>query len=140
MTISPDNYCSVMEGRIFVKSKETMAKIRVKNLLLRTYIGFNPEELINKQDVMINLEIEALIPEEALKTDEPDGIYDYKVVTKEIIHYVQEGHFKLREVLTQNLLSLIMKDERVVWAKVEVDKPHALRFAKSVSFEMEAHR
>ena len=42
-----------------------MAKIRVKNLLIRTYIGFNPDELTNKQDVIINLEIEAEIPEEA---------------------------------------------------------------------------
>ncbi len=117
-----------------------MAKIRVKNLLLRTYIGFNPEELVNKQDVIINLEIEASIPEEALRTDEPEGIYDYKVITKEIIQYVQEGHFKLLEVLAHHLLSLIMKDERVTWAKVEVDKPHALRFAKSVSLEMEARR
>ncbi|MCW0483773.1 dihydroneopterin aldolase [Gaoshiqia sediminis] len=117
-----------------------MAKIRVKNLLLRTYIGFNPEELINKQDVIINLEIEAIIPEEALLADEPDGIYNYKTITKKIIAYVQEGHFKLLEVLTQNLLNMIMEDERVVWAKVEVDKPHALRFAESVSFEMEAHR
>ncbi|MGD9929659.1 MAG: dihydroneopterin aldolase [Mangrovibacterium sp.] len=117
-----------------------MAKIRVKDLLLRTYIGFNPEELINKQDVIINLEIEAIIPEEALQADEPDGIYNYKTITKKIIAYVQEGHFKLLEVLTQNLLNMIMEDERVVWAKVEVDKPHALRFAESVSFEMEAHR
>ncbi len=117
-----------------------MAKIRIKDLLLRTYIGFNPEELINKQDVIINVEIEALIPEKALRTDEPVGIYDYKVITKEITHYVQEGRFKLLEVLTQNLLSLIMNDDRVIWAKVEVDKPHALRFAKSVSFEMEARR
>jgi len=117
-----------------------MAKIRIKDLLLRTYIGFNPEELINKQDVIINVEIEALIPEKALRTDEPEGIYDYKVITKEITHYVQEGRFKLLEVLTQNLLSLIMNDDRVIWAKVEVDKPHALRFAKSVSFEMEARR
>jgi len=117
-----------------------MAKIRIKNLLLRTYIGFNPEELENKQDVIINIEIEAFIPEEALVADEPVGIYDYKTITKKIIAFVQEGHFKLLEVLAQSLLSLIMEDELVVWAKVEVDKPHALRFAESVSFETEAHR
>ncbi|MCD6354523.1 MAG: hypothetical protein J7L95_03150 [Prolixibacteraceae bacterium] len=34
-----------------------MARIRVKNLLIRTNIGFNPEELANKQDVIINVEI-----------------------------------------------------------------------------------
>jgi len=117
-----------------------MAKIRVKNLLLRTYIGFNPDELVNKQDVIINVEIEASISAEALTADEPDGIYNYKVITKRIIAYVQEGHFKLLEVLTSNLLDMIMEDERVTYAKVEVDKPHALRFAESVSYEMEARR
>ncbi len=117
-----------------------MAKIRVKNLLIRTYIGFNPDELVNKQDVIINLEIETTIPEGALVMDEPEGIYDYKSITKKVITYVQEGRFKLLEVLTNNILDLIMEDERVRWAKVEVDKPHALRFAESVSFEMERSR
>ena len=117
-----------------------MARIRVKNLLIRTYIGFNPDELVNKQDVIINLEIEAEIPEEALLSDEPDGIYNYKTITKKVITYVQEGRFKLLEVLTKNLLDMILEDKRVTWAKVEVDKPHALRFAESVSFEMEAGR
>ncbi|RKD92349.1 FolB domain-containing protein [Mangrovibacterium diazotrophicum] len=117
-----------------------MAKIRVKNLLLRTYIGFNPDELVNKQDVVINVEIEATVPDSALQEDEPDGIYDYKLITKKIIAHVQDGQFKLLEVLTSNLLNMIMEDERVTYAKVEVDKPHALRFAESVSFEMEARR
>jgi D-erythro-7,8-dihydroneopterin triphosphate epimerase len=117
-----------------------MAIIRVKNLLLRTFIGFNPEEIANKQDVIINIEIEADIPEEALQKDEPNGIYDYKIVTKKIIGLVQDNRFKLLEVLTRNILDLIMADERVSRARVEVDKPHALRFAESVSFEMEAVR
>lgn len=117
-----------------------MALIRVKNLLLRTFIGFNPEEIANKQDVIINIEIEADIPEEALLADEPEGIYNYKTITKQIIGLVQDNRFKLLEVLTKNILDMIMTDERVSWARVEVDKPHALRFAESVSFEMEAER
>ncbi|WP_167610797.1 dihydroneopterin aldolase [Maribellus sediminis] len=117
-----------------------MAIIRVKNLLIRTYIGFNPEELINKQDVVINIEIETDIPEAALEADEPDDIFDYKTVTKKVISLVQEGQFKLLEVLTKKILDLVMEDERVTWAKVEVDKPHALRFAESVSLQMEARR
>jgi D-erythro-7,8-dihydroneopterin triphosphate epimerase len=117
-----------------------MALIRVKNLLLRTYIGFNPEEITNKQDVVINIEIEADIPGEALLVDEPVGIYNYKTITKQIIELVQDNRFKLLEVLTKNIIDLIMTDERVFRARVEVDKPHALRFAESVSFEMEASR
>jgi len=117
-----------------------MALIRVKNLLLRTFIGFNPEELANKQDVIINIEIEAEIPEEALLSDEPVGIYNYRTITKQVIEMVQDNRFKLLEVLTKNILDLIMLDERVSRARVEVDKPHALRFAESVSFEMEAKK
>lgn len=114
-----------------------MAKIRVKNLLIRTFIGFNPEELVNKQDVIINMEIETDIPDSALEADEPVDIFDYKTITKQVIKLVQEGQFKLLEVLTKSILDLIMADEKVKWAKVEVDKPHALRFAESVSLEME---
>ena len=117
-----------------------MAKIKIKDLLIRTYIGFNPEELVNKQDVVINMEIEAKIPEDALQKDEPEDIFDYKTITKKIIAHVQDGRFKLLEVLTQSILDLIMAEEKVTWARVEVDKPHALRFAQSVSIEMEAKK
>ena len=117
-----------------------MTKIKVKNLLLRTYIGFNPEEQENKQDVIINFEIETDVSPEVLETDEPDGILDYKVITKKIIGLVQNGRFNLLEVLTKRILDLIMEDEKVKRAKVEVDKPHALRFAGSVSLEMEKNR
>ncbi|SRR5690554_792269 len=114
-----------------------MARIKVKNLLLRTYIGFNPEELVNKQDVIINYEIETDIPHEALEVDEPVGILDYKTITKKVIALVQDGRFKLLEVLTQKILDLILEDKQAKWARVEVDKPHALRFAESVSLIME---
>ena len=117
-----------------------MAVIRVKDLLIRTYIGFNPDELVNKQDVLINLEMETDIPAEALEADEPVVIFDYKTVTKKVIALVQDGRFKLLEVLTKQILDLIMEDERISRARVEVDKPHALRFAESVSLQMEAKR
>lgn len=117
-----------------------MAIIRIKKLLIRTYIGFNPDELVNKQDVVINLEIETDIPRQALINDEPEGIYDYKNVTKQVISLVQEGRFKLLEVLTQRILDLVMSDSQVKRATVKVDKPHALRFAESVSVEMEQCR
>lgn len=117
-----------------------MARIKVKDLLLRTYIGFNPEELVNKQDVIINFEIETNIPKKAMEADEPVDILDYKTITKKVIKLVQEGRFKLLEVLTQKILDLIMENEKVQWARVEVDKPHALRFAESVSLTMESSR
>lgn len=116
-----------------------MALIRIKDLLIRTIIGFNPDERKNRQDVLINIEIE-VDTQKAIETDESEGIYDYKVITKQVISLVQESQFNLLERLTHEILLLIMEDERVMRARVEVDKPHALRFAESVSVIMEEQR
>lgn len=116
-----------------------MAVIRVKNLLIRTYIGFNPDELRNKQDVVINMTIKVNV-EEAIKNDDVENSYNYKTITKKVITLVQEGKFKMLENLTQQILDLILLNPQVEWAKVEVDKPHALRFAESVSIELESSR
>lgn len=116
-----------------------MALIRIKDLLIRTIIGFNPDERKNRQDVLINIEIE-VNTRKAIETDESEGIYDYKAITKQVISLVQESEFNLLERLTHEILILIMNDKRVMRARVEVDKPHALRFAESVSVVMEEQR
>ncbi|HZH71044.1 MAG TPA: FolB domain-containing protein [Mariniphaga sp.] len=117
-----------------------MARIKVKNLLLRTYIGLKKEEQDNLQDVVINFEIDADVPDKAIHEDAPDGIVNYRTVTKKIIALVQENRYNLLEVLTHKILDLIFEEDSVKWAKVEVDKPHALRFAESVSITMERNR
>ena len=116
-----------------------MAIIRIKNLLVRTIIGFNPEERVNRQDVLINLEIEVDVSK-AVSTDHQEGIYNYKAITKSLITFVSESKYNLLETLTYEVLQLVMKDERVTRAKVEIDKPHALRFSESVSVIMEEKR
>ena len=116
-----------------------MAVIRIKNLLIPTIIGFNPEERINLQDVIINLEIEVDISK-AVITDHQDSIYNYKTITKSIISFVSESNYNLLEKLSYEVLRMIMEDERLLRAKVEIDKPKALKFSDSVSVELEAKR
>jgi D-erythro-7,8-dihydroneopterin triphosphate epimerase len=53
---------------------------------------------------------------------------------------VEDGQFMLLEKLASEVLELVMENELVCQAKVEVDKPHALRFADSVSVSMSASR
>jgi D-erythro-7,8-dihydroneopterin triphosphate epimerase len=116
-----------------------MALIRIKNLLVPAIIGFNPEERINRQDVLINLEID-VDASEAVATDNEDIIYNYKTITKSIIDFVSGSEYHLLEKLTHEVLQLVMNDQRVIRAKVEIDKPRALRFSESVSVELEAKR
>jgi D-erythro-7,8-dihydroneopterin triphosphate epimerase len=111
------------------------AIIRITNLRLRTYIGFNPEERSKQQDVVINVEIHHDIKAAALE-DDVSGALNYKVITKAIIEHVEEGRFLLLEKLVNDLVAICSRDSAVNRALVTVDKPHALRFADSVSLTL----
>ncbi|MCP3851652.1 MAG: dihydroneopterin triphosphate 2'-epimerase [Gammaproteobacteria bacterium] len=116
-----------------------MANIHIKNLRLRTYIGFNEEEKIKKQDIIVNILIryDASI---AMVSDSVDDACNYKVLTKKIIALVEERSFGLLEKMAADIISVIATADKVLEATVEIDKPHALRFADSVSIEMEYKR
>ena len=108
--------------------------IRIKNLRLRTIIGIYDWERVEKQDVIINIEFE-VDSENAIETDKIENTLDYKDLNKEIIEAVESSRFYLLEKLTHTVLQIVMKDKRIIRAKVEVDKPGALRFSDSVSVE-----
>lgn len=115
------------------------AIIRITNLRLRTFVGFNPEERSKQQDVVINVEIHHTAAAAALQDDVSQAL-DYKAVSKAIIRHVESGRFLLLEKLTADLLAICTSNPAVTRARVTVDKPHALRFADSVSFTLEFDR
>ena len=79
------------------------AIINIRNLRLRTFIGFNPEEMEKKQDVVINIEINYAVRQGVLD-DHVDDALNYKVITKRVIHLVEEGRFLLLEKLVADVL------------------------------------
>ncbi|QIB50991.1 MULTISPECIES: dihydroneopterin triphosphate 2'-epimerase [Pseudomonas] len=116
-----------------------LARIRIKDLRLRTFIGINDDEVRNRQDVLINVTI--LYPATgAVQVNEIEHALNYRTVTKALISHVEENRFALLERLTQELLDIVMQYPQVQYAEVEVDKPHALRFAESVSITLSAAR
>ncbi|WP_430812621.1 MULTISPECIES: FolB domain-containing protein [unclassified Carboxylicivirga] len=116
-----------------------MGVLRIKNLLLRSYVGFKPHELGKRQDVLLNIRIEYRSGNEET-SDKPDDAMDYRGITKEIIEKVENSQFKLLEALTREVLDVVMTHERVLAAEVEIDKLHALRFAESVSICLSAKK
>ncbi|MGB0204558.1 MAG: dihydroneopterin triphosphate 2'-epimerase [Neptuniibacter sp.] len=115
------------------------AIINITNLRLRTFIGFNPEEMEKQQDVVINIEIQ-YPANKAFADDDVEKALNYKVITKEVIKHVEEGRFLLLEKLVSDVLEICTQHPRTVYAKVTIDKPHALRFADSVSLSLEWKR
>ena len=112
--------------------KLNLATITIKNLRLRTYIGIKEDEIANQQDVVINVKIH-YDAEQATGTDQMEDALNYKTITKRIIKLVEGNRFSLLEKLTADVLAIAAEHNWVKHAEAEVDKPHALRFADSVS-------
>ncbi|WP_148864646.1 dihydroneopterin triphosphate 2'-epimerase [Marinobacter fonticola] len=118
---------------------EHQATVRIKDLLLRTYIGIKEEEINNQQDVLINVKLR-YDATAAVDNNEIESALNYRTITKEIIHHVDGNRFALLERMTHEVLMIVMAHDAVQWAQVEIDKPHALRYAESVSVSLQAHR
>ena len=111
-----------------------MATIRITDLTLEAIIGINSWERTTKQEVILNIALD-FDSSKAAKSDNIKDTVDYKSLKKSIMTLVESSQFMLLERLVERVLDLIMKDPKVTLATVRIDKPRALRFAKSVSIE-----
>lgn len=110
--------------------------ILVSDLLVRGFIGFQPWEQEKRQDILINLTLYTDM-REAARTDDVADALNYKTITKQVIALVEEGdqHFDLVETLAHEIARICIRGgaERCT---VRVEKPGALRFARSVGVEI----
>jgi dihydroneopterin aldolase/2-amino-4-hydroxy-6-hydroxymethyldihydropteridine diphosphokinase len=114
-------------------------RIQIKDLLLRTIIGINDEERRNKQDVLINITLHADTRAAGASDDIADAV-NYRTITKRIIRSVEGSQFFLVEKMAAEIAAICLEDPRVERATVRVEKPGALRFARSVGVEIERGR
>jgi FolB domain-containing protein len=113
-----------------------MDKIIIEDLLVRSIIGINPDERVNKQDILINMVLFTDI-RTAGKNDDISVSVNYKTVTKRVVQHVEESSDLLVEKLVSDIARMVLSEFPVERVRVRVEKPGALRFAKSVGIEIE---
>ncbi|NIO41739.1 MAG: dihydroneopterin aldolase [Burkholderiales bacterium] len=116
-----------------------MDQIHIKDLHLRTIIGINEEERRNRQDVLINIVMDADM-HAAGASDNINDAVNYRTITKRIIQLVENSQFYLVEKMAAEIAAICLGDRRVERARVTVEKPGALRFARSVGVSIERGR
>jgi FolB domain-containing protein len=116
-----------------------MDKIIIKDLLLRGIIGINPDERVNKQDILINMVIYSDI-RQAAASDAIEDAVNYKSITKRVIDHVEHSADLLVEKLVTDIARIILTEFPVQRVQVRLEKPGALRFARSVGIEIERTR
>lgn len=116
-----------------------MDKILIKELRARCILGVSQEERREKQEVAINiaLHLDLHLPG---RTDRFEDAVDYRTIKKRVVEAVENSQFRLVEALSQAIAELCLEYPAVQAVTVEVEKPSALRFARSVSAEITRKR
>jgi D-erythro-7,8-dihydroneopterin triphosphate epimerase len=114
---------------------DKLDKIHITDLRLQCVIGINDWERTQKQDVLINVILYADLKKPCC-TDHIEDSVDYKEIKKEIIARVEKSSFNLIERLANEIAQICLTHPAIKAARIKVDKPGALRFAKSVGVEI----
>lgn len=110
-------------------------RIHLRDLLLRCIVGINDEERVKRQDVVINLTLHADL-RAACRSDRIEDTINYRTIKRRIIREIEDGTFDLIERLGERIAEICLETPAVMRVDVVVDKPGALRFARSVAVEL----
>jgi D-erythro-7,8-dihydroneopterin triphosphate epimerase len=116
-----------------------MDRILIKDLLVRCVLGLSAEERREKQDVLISVVLFVDLAK-AGHSDRAEDTVDYRAVKKEVLAVVDGSQYQLAEALAERVAETCLAYGAVERVQVTVEKPGALRFARSVAVEIERNR
>ena len=116
-----------------------MDKVIIKDLLARGIIGVNDWERKRAQDILINLTL-FTDTKRAGETDNLEDCVNYSTMSKKILARAESAERLTVEALANDLAKICFEDKGVQRVIVRVEKPGAVRFARSVGVEIERNR
>lgn len=116
-----------------------MDQVIIKDLLVRGVIGITERERERPQDILINAILYADISQ-AAQTDDINDCIDYSKVAKKLTAHAESVGRQTVEALVSDLARLCLEQPGVLGVRIRVEKPGAVRFARSVGVEIERFR
>lgn len=109
----------------------------VRDLMLDAHIGVYTHEHGRTQPIRVNVD---LTVSEAAHGDKHANVVCYEEVVNNIKALVASGHLNLVETLAERVAGSCLTDERVLVARVRIEKLAAIPEAGSVGVEIERAR
>lgn len=116
-----------------------MDRILIKDLLARCILGLTDEERRDKQDVLISVALSVDLTAAGRSDRVEDGV-DYRPIKKRIFAVAEGSHYHLVEALAERIAAECLEEPRVAEVEVTVEKPSALRFARTVAVQIVRRR
>jgi FolB domain-containing protein len=116
-----------------------MDRILIIDLRARCILGVSEQERREKQDITVNLALGANLSK-AGRSDRFADAVDYRALKKRLLAMIEESRYYLVEALAERIAEMCLEHPGVTQAQVRVEKPSALRFARSVGVEIVRER
>jgi D-erythro-7,8-dihydroneopterin triphosphate epimerase len=113
-----------------------MDKILIKDLLVRCTLGVDADERRGTQDAIINIVLHTDLSK-AGRSDKIEDATDYRSVKRRIIEMAEKSQCHLVEALAERVAEVCLENPDIIKVEVTVEKPGALRFARSVGVTIE---
>lgn len=107
----------------------------VKDFIIEEIIGFYKHEKEKKQKIIFNIVLD--IDQRSLP-DEKDikSIVDYEKITNKLENLTKSKKYNFLESLAEDSFKEIFEDKRINSVKIKIEKPEAIKTARSVGVEV----
>ena len=118
------------------KDKSTIKRtVFIKDFIIEEIIGIHQHEKIKKQKIKFNIVLDinqSSIPDEK----NIKSIVDYEKITNKLENLTKSKKYNFLESLAEDSFKEIFEDKRINSVTIKIEKPEAIKNAKSVGVEV----
>ena len=118
------------------KDKSSIKRtVFIKDFIIEEIIGIHEHEKIKKQKIKFNI---VLNVNQSSIPDEKDikSIVDYEKITNKLENLTKSKKYNFLESLAEDSFKEIFEDKRIKSVTIKIEKPDAIKNAKSVGVEV----
>ena len=118
------------------KDKNSIKRtVFIKDFIIEEIIGIHKHEKIKKQKIKFNIVLDV---NQSSVPDEKDikSIVDYEKITNKLKNLTKNKKYNFLESLAEDSFKQIFEDKRINTATIKIEKPDAIKNAKSVGVEV----
>ena len=129
------NNFKVLELKSPINKNTIKRSVLIKDFIINEIIGIHEHEKINKQKIIFNIVIDVnqnTLPNE----NNISSIVDYEKITNKLENLAKNKNYNFLESLAEDSFKEIFEDKRINSVKIKIEKPEAIKNAKSVGVEI----
>ena len=119
-----------------IKNKSVIKRtVFIKDFFIEEIIGIHKHEKIKKQKIKFNIVLDV---NQSSLPDEKDikSIVDYEKITNQLESLTKSKKYNFLESLAEDSFKEIFEDKRINSVTIKIEKPEAIKNAKSVGVEI----